>query len=92
MLDIVEFGADLYLALRDDPGLCPDDGWRLIAPRGKAGEKARRDPAGIRARVVRLARRSPSGGSAARVFALSRSTATERRARRYVCANCSRNS
>ena len=23
MLDIVEFGADLYLALRDDPGLCP---------------------------------------------------------------------
>lgn len=28
-----------FIARRDDPGLCPGDGWQMLAPRGKAGDR-----------------------------------------------------
>jgi hypothetical protein len=45
-LDVVIFGDEPFLAMRDDPGLCPGDGWQLLAPRGKAGEKGASGPRG----------------------------------------------
>jgi hypothetical protein len=47
-LDIVEFGGELFVALRDDPALCPGEGWRLLAPRGKAGERGGSGPRGLK--------------------------------------------
>jgi hypothetical protein len=45
-LDIVEYGGELFVALRDDPALCPGEGWQLLAPRGKTGEKGASGPRG----------------------------------------------
>jgi hypothetical protein len=28
-----------FLATGDDPGICPGEGWQLLAPRGKVGER-----------------------------------------------------
>jgi hypothetical protein len=36
-LDIVALNGGSFIALRDDPGECPGDGWQLLASRGKAG-------------------------------------------------------
>jgi hypothetical protein len=38
-LDIVEFDGTSYVARRDDPGICPGDGWQALAARGKAGDR-----------------------------------------------------
>jgi len=45
-LDIVEFGGELFVALSDHPALCPGEGWRLLALRGKVGEKGASGPRG----------------------------------------------
>jgi hypothetical protein len=45
-LDVVVFGEEPFLATRDDPGICPGEGWQLLAPRGKAGEKGASGPRG----------------------------------------------
>lgn len=37
MLSVVALGGSSFVALRDDPGPCPGDGWQLLSPRGKAG-------------------------------------------------------
>jgi hypothetical protein len=47
-LDVVLFGGEPFLATRDDPGLCPDDGWMLLAPRGKAGDTGPAGPRGAK--------------------------------------------
>jgi hypothetical protein len=36
-LDIVASDGGAFIAKRDDPGLCPGDGWQLITRQGKTG-------------------------------------------------------
>jgi hypothetical protein len=38
-LDIVTFDKGSFIARHDDPGLCPGDGWQLVAAQGARGEK-----------------------------------------------------
>jgi hypothetical protein len=38
-LDIVALDGAAFIARRDDPGLCPGDGWQLLAAQGTRGEK-----------------------------------------------------
>jgi hypothetical protein len=48
-LDVVVRDSSSFVALRDNPGACPGDGWQLIAcggKRGVAGEKGERGPKG----------------------------------------------
>jgi hypothetical protein len=48
-LDLVMRESSSFIATRDDPGLCPGDGWQMIAcggKRGAAGEKGERGPKG----------------------------------------------
>ena len=37
-LDIVALGGSAFVARADDPGVCPGDGWQLIASAGKPGK------------------------------------------------------
>ena len=60
-LDIVALNGAAFIARRDDPGLCPGEGWQLMSSQGKQGKpgergasiKGDRGPAG--APVVRAA-------------------------------------
>jgi uncharacterized coiled-coil protein SlyX len=48
-LDVVVRDSSSFIALRDNPGACPGDGWQMIAcggKRGVAGDKGERGPAG----------------------------------------------
>jgi hypothetical protein len=45
-LDVVVYEGASYIARRDNPGLCPGDGWQLLASRGKAGDKGQPGPPG----------------------------------------------
>jgi hypothetical protein len=50
-LDIVALNGGSFIALRDDPGPCPGEGWQLMTrqgQRGIAGQKGERGPAGER--------------------------------------------
>jgi hypothetical protein len=47
-LDIVTFDGASYIPRHDDPGLCPGDGWQLIAAHGSRGEKGSPGPRGER--------------------------------------------
>jgi hypothetical protein len=47
-LDIVAFDGASFIACNDDPGLCPGDGWQLLASRGKVGDKGQSGPRGER--------------------------------------------
>ena len=38
-LDVVTFDGASFVAKRDNPGICPGDGWQMLAPRGKAGDR-----------------------------------------------------
>lgn len=38
-LDLVQRDGATFMALRDDPGPCPGDGWQLVARQGKAGQQ-----------------------------------------------------
>jgi hypothetical protein len=38
-LDVVTFDGASFVAKRDNPGICPGDGWQALAARGKAGDK-----------------------------------------------------
>lgn len=38
-LDIVAFNGGSFIALKDNPGPCPGEGWQLLSSPGKRGEK-----------------------------------------------------
>jgi hypothetical protein len=46
-LDVVEFGGEAFIALRDNPGMCPGDGWQLLASRGAKGDERERGARGL---------------------------------------------
>jgi hypothetical protein len=48
---IVALDGGAFMALRDDPGPCPGDGWRLLVARGKSGKPGDRGPMGERGPV-----------------------------------------
>ena len=47
-LDVASLNGGSFVAIRDDPGPCPGDGWRLLAAQGKAGRPGERGPPGAR--------------------------------------------
>jgi hypothetical protein len=47
-LDIVVLNGGSFIARRDNPGVCPGEGWQLIASQGKQGKPGERGPAGPR--------------------------------------------
>lgn len=42
-LDVVALNGGSFVALRDNPGPCPGDGWQLLAGRGKPGPSVKGD-------------------------------------------------
>lgn len=46
--DLVALDGGAFVALRDDPGNCPGDGWRLLVARGKPGKPGERGERGER--------------------------------------------
>lgn len=47
-LDVATLDGGSFVALRDDPGPCPGDGWRLFVQRGKAGRPGEKGDKGDR--------------------------------------------
>jgi hypothetical protein len=47
-LDVVAMDGSSFVALRDAPGVCPGEGWQLIASRGKSGPPGAPGPIGER--------------------------------------------
>ena len=47
-LDVVMCGGSSFIALSDDPGACPGDGWQILARGGKAGPPGPRGERGER--------------------------------------------
>jgi hypothetical protein len=47
-LDVVALNGAAFVARRDDPGVCPGDGWQLISSQGKRGNPGERGPKGDR--------------------------------------------
>jgi len=47
-LDIVSFDGAALIARRDDPGICPGDGWQLLSAKGSRGETGPRGEKGDR--------------------------------------------
>jgi len=45
-LDVVALNGAAFVAKRDDPGVCPSDGWQMIASQGKRGQTGERGAAG----------------------------------------------
>jgi hypothetical protein len=45
-LDIVTRDSSSFIALRDNPGACPGDGWQMVACGGKKGPQGDRGPKG----------------------------------------------
>lgn len=50
-LDLVALNGGSFIALCDDPGPCPGDGWQLLARQGKAGAPGMRGERGERGEV-----------------------------------------
>lgn len=46
--DVVMLGGSSFVALRDDPGACPGDGWQLWASRGSRGQPGEKGERGDR--------------------------------------------
>jgi hypothetical protein len=46
MLDIVAMDGGTFIAKRDKPGVCPGNGWQLLAKQGRVGRPGSRGPAG----------------------------------------------
>lgn len=49
--DVLSFGPDLFVSLRNGAGVCPGEGWRQIAPKGLKGEKGERGAKGERGKA-----------------------------------------
>jgi hypothetical protein len=47
-LDVVTFDGASFVAKRDNPGICPGDGWQALALRGKAGDRGLSGPRGMK--------------------------------------------
>ncbi len=47
-LNIVALNGAAFIARKDDPGVCPGEGWQVIAMRGKPGEKGMQGQRGER--------------------------------------------
>lgn len=47
-LDIVAFDGAAFIAKRDNPGICPGDGWQLISRQGKVGRRGEKGATGER--------------------------------------------
>jgi hypothetical protein len=45
-MDVVALNASSFVAKRDDPGVCPGDGWQLMSGQGKRGQPGERGVAG----------------------------------------------
>jgi hypothetical protein len=45
-LDIVALDGGMFIAKFDNPGLCPGDGWQLVARQGKRGQRGERGERG----------------------------------------------
>lgn len=45
-MDVVALNGGSFVALKDEPGPCPGDGWRLLASPGRRGEKGERGDRG----------------------------------------------
>jgi len=45
-LDVVALNGGSFVALKDDPGICPGDGWVLLTSQGKRGERGDRGEPG----------------------------------------------
>jgi hypothetical protein len=74
-LDIVVSEGAAFIAKRDNPGICPGDGWQLMSRQGRQGRKGEdgaRGPRGERVRRANLARRSLHGSLTANAIALVR--------------------
>lgn len=46
-LDVVIVNGSSFIALKDNPGLCPGPDWRLLASRGSRGSRGERGVTGI---------------------------------------------
>ena len=46
-LDVVMLNGASFVAVMDDPGACPGDGWQLLAAQGKRGKPGEPGPAGV---------------------------------------------
>jgi hypothetical protein len=45
-LDVVVYEGASYIARRDDPGICPGDGWQLLSGKGSRGSRGETGPRG----------------------------------------------
>lgn len=45
-LDVVALNGGSFVARRDDPGICPGEGWQMLASRGKPGQPGERGKQG----------------------------------------------
>src|SRR5215813_7490483 len=45
-LDVVVYEGASYIARRDDPGICPGDGWQLLSGKGSRGSRGEAGPRG----------------------------------------------
>lgn len=50
-LDVVALDGASFIALRDDPGACPGEGWQSLSLRGRAGQPGPRGEKGERGEV-----------------------------------------
>jgi hypothetical protein len=48
MLDVVAMDGGSFVAKRDNPGLCPGDGWQLLSRQGKRGQRGEKGESGER--------------------------------------------
>jgi hypothetical protein len=62
-LEVVALNGSSFIARHDDPGLCPGEGWQLIASAGRAGSQGQRESAVSAACQVRQGRKSCAGRS-----------------------------
>ncbi len=47
-LDVVALNGGSFVALKDEPGVCPGDGWALLTSPGKRGERGEKGDKGLR--------------------------------------------
>jgi hypothetical protein len=47
-LDIVALDGAAFIARRDNPGLCPSDGWQLLSKQGRPGHRGENGERGVR--------------------------------------------